>query len=40
MNCLRRPGPQATRVFGYKSDLWMVAGNNMTPDVWKLTRDE
>ncbi len=40
MNCLRRPGPQAASVFGYKSDVWMVAGNNMTSDVWKLTRDE
>ncbi|HVF11089.1 MAG TPA: hypothetical protein VNA16_09820, partial [Abditibacteriaceae bacterium] len=28
----------AASVFVYDDALWMVAGNNMTPDVWKLTR--
>jgi hypothetical protein len=28
----------AASVFVYNDALWMVAGNNMTPDVWKLTR--
>jgi len=28
----------AASVFIYDNALWMVAGNNMTPDVWKLTR--
>ncbi|MDD8015053.1 MAG: hypothetical protein PHX45_05125 [Acidobacteriota bacterium] len=28
----------AASVFVYKDALWMVAGNNMEPDVWKLTR--
>jgi len=28
----------AASVFVYDNALWMVAGNNMTPDVWKLTR--
>jgi len=28
----------AASVFVYADALWMVAGNNMTPDVWKLTR--
>jgi len=27
----------AASVFVYDDALWMVAGNNMTPDVWKLT---
>jgi len=28
----------AASVFVYDDALWMVAGNNMSPDVWKLTR--
>jgi hypothetical protein len=28
----------AASVFVYKDALWMVAGNNLQPDVWKLTR--
>ncbi len=28
----------AASVFVYEDALWMVAGNNMFPDVWKLTR--
>lgn len=28
----------AASVFVHDDALWMVAGNNMTPDVWKLTR--
>ncbi|MDA0710932.1 MAG: hypothetical protein O3B73_12055 [bacterium] len=28
----------AASVFVYRDGLWMVAGNNMFPDVWKLTR--
>lgn len=28
----------AASVFVHDNALWMVAGNNMTPDVWKLTR--
>lgn len=28
----------AASVFVYNDALWMVAGNNMFPDVWKLTR--
>jgi N-acetylneuraminic acid mutarotase len=28
----------AASVFAYNDALWMVAGNNMTPDVWKLER--
>jgi len=28
----------AASVFIHDNALWMVAGNNMTPDVWKLTR--
>jgi len=28
----------AASVFVYGDALWMVAGNNMEPDVWKLTR--
>jgi hypothetical protein len=28
----------AASVFVYDGGLWMVAGNNMTPDAWKLTR--
>lgn len=27
----------AASVFVFQDALWMVAGNNMTPDVWKLT---
>jgi hypothetical protein len=27
----------AASVFVHDGALWMVAGNNMTPDVWKLT---
>ena len=30
----------AASVFVHDNGLWMVAGNNMTPDVWKLTRVE
>jgi hypothetical protein len=30
----------AASVFVYDGGLWMVAGNNMTPDAWKLTRVE
>ena len=30
----------AASVFVYDNALWMVAGNNMFPDVWKLTRRE
>lgn len=29
----------AASVFVYRDALWMVAGNNMEQDVWKLTRD-
>jgi hypothetical protein len=36
--------PWATRhagsVFVYDGALWMVAGNNMEPDVWRLSRKE
>ncbi len=28
----------AASVFVYDDALWMVAGNNMQPDVWKLIR--
>lgn len=28
----------AASVLVYDNALWMVAGNNMTSDVWKLTR--
>lgn len=28
----------AGSAFVYQNGLWMVAGNNMTPDVWKLTK--
>jgi hypothetical protein len=28
----------AASVFVYGDALWMVAGNNMEPDVWKLVR--
>ena len=31
------PTRHAASVFVYDDALWMVAGNNMTPDVWKLT---
>jgi len=30
----------AASVFVYQDALWIVAGNNMEPDVWKLTRVE
>lgn len=33
------PPRHAASVFVYKHALWMVAGNNMEPDVWKLTRN-
>ena len=29
----------AASVFVYDDALWMVAGNNMQSDVWKLVRD-
>lgn len=32
------PERHAASVFVHDNALWMVAGNNMTPDVWKLTR--
>lgn len=32
------PVRHAASVFVHDNALWMVAGNNMTPDVWKLTR--
>jgi hypothetical protein len=32
------PARHAASVFVHDNALWMVAGNNMTPDVWKLTR--
>jgi hypothetical protein len=32
------PARHAASVFVYDNALWMVAGNNMTPDVWKLVR--
>jgi hypothetical protein len=28
----------AASLFAHRGALWMVAGNNMTSDVWKLTR--
>jgi hypothetical protein len=31
------PPRHAASVFVHNNALWMVAGNNMTPDVWKLT---
>jgi hypothetical protein len=31
------PPRHAASVFVYRDALWVVAGNNMTPDVWKLT---
>lgn len=31
------PARHAASVFVYDGALWVVAGNNMTPDVWKLT---
>ena len=43
-NLVRGPGHARGRratppsVFVYQDALWMVAGNNMTPDAWKLTR--
>ena len=30
----------AGSVFVYDGSLWMVAGNNMEPDVWRLSRKE
>lgn len=30
----------AASVFVYQNALWMIAGNNLCPDVWKLTRQE
>ncbi|REJ88559.1 MAG: hypothetical protein DWQ29_08455 [Planctomycetota bacterium] len=30
----------AASVFVYDGGLWMVAGNNMQPDAWKLVRVE
>jgi len=32
------PARHAASVFVHDNALWMVAGNNMTPDVWKLVR--
>ncbi|MCC6442221.1 MAG: hypothetical protein IT210_02065 [Armatimonadetes bacterium] len=32
------PPRHASSLFAYRNALWVVAGNNMTPDVWKLTR--
>jgi hypothetical protein len=32
------PPRHAASMFVYGDALWMVAGNNMQPDVWKLTR--
>jgi hypothetical protein len=32
------PPRHASSLFVYRDALWVVAGNNMTPDVWKLTR--
>jgi hypothetical protein len=32
------PPRHASSLFVYQNALWVVAGNNMTPDVWKLTR--
>ncbi len=32
------PPRHAAAAFVHDNALWMVAGNNMTPDVWKLTR--
>ncbi len=28
----------AASVFTFKNSLWMVMGNNMEPDVWRLDR--
>ena len=30
----------AASIFVHQNALWVVAGNNMTPDVWKLVRVE
>ncbi|MDE2830516.1 MAG: hypothetical protein OXN20_10395 [Gemmatimonadota bacterium] len=30
----------AASVFVYDGSLWMVAGNNMEPDVWRLLHRE
>ena len=32
------PPRHASSIFVYRNALWVVAGNNMTPDAWKLTR--
>ena len=32
------PPRHASSLFVYQDALWVVAGNNMTPDAWKLTR--
>jgi hypothetical protein len=32
------PPRHGASVFVFQNALWMVAGNNMTPDVWKLER--
>jgi hypothetical protein len=32
------PPRHAASVFVYRDAIWMVAGNNMQPDVWKMTR--
>jgi hypothetical protein len=32
------PPRHASSIFVYKDALWVVAGNNMTPDAWKLIR--
>jgi hypothetical protein len=32
------PPRHAASVFVYNDALWMVAGNNMEPDVWKMER--
>ncbi|MDP6054679.1 MAG: hypothetical protein QF879_20235, partial [Candidatus Latescibacteria bacterium] len=32
------PERHAASVYVYQNALWIVAGNNMTSDVWKLTR--
>jgi hypothetical protein len=33
------PPRHGASVFVFQNALWMVAGNNMTPDVWKLERE-
>lgn len=32
------PPRHASSIFVYRNALWVVAGNNMTPDAWKLIR--